>query len=86
MICNKTEDQLINYLLNTLKQAEAAEIEKHLSSCQKCQRRYETLQKTRSMLRAWKPVNPPPDLKQKVMDNIQAQKLIEEKTLRDHLS
>ena len=79
MICNKTEDQLINYLLNTLKQAEAAEIEKHLSSCQKCQRRYETLEKTRSMLRAWKPVNPPPDLKQKVMDDIQAQKLIEEK-------
>ena len=52
MICNKNEDQLIKYLLNTLEEAEAVEIESHLSSCQECQRRYNTLQKARGLLRA----------------------------------
>jgi hypothetical protein len=85
MTCNKKEDQLIKYLLNILEQAEGVEIENHLSSCQKCQRRYERLQKTRGLLRAWKPVNPPPDLKHKVMDDMRAQKIIEEKSFKKSL-
>jgi hypothetical protein len=85
MTCNKNEDQLIKYLLNTLEQAEAVEIENHLSSCQKCQRCYETLQMARGLLKAWKSVNPPSDLKQKVMDDMRAQKIIEEKSFNQSL-
>jgi len=82
MTCNKKEDQLIRYLLTILEQTEAAKIENHLSSCQTCQKRYERLQKTRGLLRTWKPVDPPPDLQQKVMDDMRAQKIIEEKSFK----
>ena len=83
MNCDKMEDKLIGYLLNTLEQEERESLETHLSSCQTCQRRMEVLEKTRGFLREWKPVNPPPGLKQKVLDNIKAQKLIEEKTSKE---
>jgi hypothetical protein len=77
------EDQLIGYLLNTLGQKERRRCEAHLSSCRTCQKRLMELEKTRGLLRQWKPVSPPSELKQKVMDTIKAQKLIEEKTLKE---
>ncbi len=80
MNCNKAEVNLIGYLLNMLTQEERKNLETHFSSCRKCQRRLEELQKVKSLFKKWKPVSPPPDLKQKVLDNISAQKLIEEKT------
>ena len=83
MNCNKMEDQLIGYLLNTLNQEEIESLEAHLSSCQKCQERLEELKKARGLFRKWKSVIPPFDLKQKVLDNIKAQKLIEEKTSKE---
>lgn len=83
MNCDKTEDQLIGYLLNTLEQEERESLETHLSSCQTCQRRLEVLEKTRSIFREWEPVSPPPGLKQKVLDNVRAQKVIEEKTSKE---
>jgi hypothetical protein len=86
MNCNKKEDQLLGYFLNTLNPAEREDLETHLPSCQFCQRSLEELEKARGLLRQWKSVRPPPDLKQKVLDNINAQKLIEEKTSQEALS
>ena len=83
MNCDKMEDQLIGYLLNTLEQEERGSLETHLASCQTCQRTMEVLEKTRDILREWKPVSPPPGLKQNVLDTIRAQKLIEEKTSKE---
>ena len=83
MNCDKTEDQLIGYLLNTLEQEERKTVETHLSSCQKCQRRLEELEKVRGLFKEWKPVSPPPGLKQKVLDNVRAQKVIEGKTSKE---
>lgn len=79
MNCNKTEEKLIGYLLNTLSLDEGKQVEIHLASCQHCQRRLEELTKARGLLKEWKAVNPPPDLTQKVLDNVVAQKLIEER-------
>jgi hypothetical protein len=86
MNCNKKEDQLLGYFLNTLNPAEREDLEIHLPSCQSCQRRLGELEKVRGLFRQWKSVIPPPDLKQKVLDNIRAQKLIEEKTSQESLS
>lgn len=86
MNCNKKEDQLLGYLLKTLNPDERKDLEIHFPSCQFCQRRLEELEKARGLLRQWKSVNPPPDLKQKVLDNIKAQKLIEEKSSQGSLS
>ena len=86
MKCNKWEDQFIGYLLDTLEQEERESLETHLTSCQTCQRKMEVLEKTRGIFREWKPVSPPSDLKQKVLDNIRAQKLIEEKTSKESRS
>jgi hypothetical protein len=83
MNCDKTEDQLIGYFLNTLKQKERERMGTHFTSCQKCQRRLEELEKVRGLFREWRSVNPPPGLKQRVLDNVRAQKLIEEKTSKE---
>ena len=83
MNCNSMEDQLIGYLLNTLDQKEIEMLKTHLSSCRECQERLEELKKARGLFREWKPVNPPSDLRRKVLDNIRAQKLIEEKTSKE---
>jgi hypothetical protein len=73
------EDLLIGYLTNILEHEESEKLEAHLSSCQRCQKRFTELKQVRNLLRQWKPVSPPPDLKQRVMDNVSAQRLIEEK-------
>lgn len=86
MNCNEKEDLLIGYLANILEQEESEKLEVHLTSCHECQRRLNELNKARALLRQWKPVIPPSDLKQKVLDNIKAQKLIEEKTSQESRS
>jgi hypothetical protein len=85
MNCNKTEDQLIGYLLNTLSREDLEGLEDHLSSCRNCQRRLEELKKAKRLFGRWKDVTPPPDLKQKVLDNLRAQKLIEEKIFQKRI-
>ena len=83
MNCDKREDTLIGYLLHSLERKERESFKSHLASCQKCQESLELLEKTRNLLKEWKSVSPPPDLKQKVLDNVRARKVIEEKTSQE---
>ncbi|MCX5886569.1 MAG: zf-HC2 domain-containing protein [Proteobacteria bacterium] len=83
MNCNEKEDLLIDYLEGILEHEEKDRLESHLSSCQKCQTKLAKLKKVRSLLRQWNPVNPPDELKQKVMDNLKALTLIEEKANKE---
>jgi len=82
MNCNETEDLFIGYLLNILVQERKDQIDTHLSSCQKCQRRLMELKKAKDLFRQWKLLSPPPDLKHKVLDNLKTQKLVEEKVFQ----
>jgi len=83
MNCNEKEDLLIGYLAKILEHEEKEKLEVHLSSCQKCQSRLMELKKAKELFRQWKPVPPPLDLKPKVMDNLKALTLIEEKTNKE---
>ena len=80
MNCNREENQLIDYLLNNLTDSERNKLEKHLSECSGCRQELENYQETTKVLKKWEPVVPPADLKkirQKVMTNLKAQRLIE---------
>ena len=82
MNCNKREDELIGYLIDALSNEEKKHLELHLISCPKCKQKLENFKKSRSLLHAWNPFVPPSDheqFKHKIMENITAQRLIEEK-------
>jgi len=83
MNCNEKEDLLIGYLTDILEHEERDRLEAHLSSCQKCQRRLGELKEIKDLFKRWVPVSPPPDLKSKVMDNLKALTLIEEKSNKE---
>jgi anti-sigma factor (TIGR02949 family) len=83
MNCNEKEDLLIDYLAGILEHEERDRVESHLSSCQKCQRRLGELKEIKDLFKRWVPVSPPPDLKSKVMDNLKALTLIEEKSNKE---
>jgi len=83
MNCNEKEDLLIDYLAGILEREESERVESHLSSCHECQKRLKELNKVRVLLRQWKRVSPPPELKSKVMDNLKALTLIEEKANKE---
>ena len=80
MNCNRKDDQLIDFLLNTLSHRERTRLAKHLSECSTCQQKLEDYKKTNKLLKQWTPVVPPADCRkitQQFMDNIKAQSLIE---------
>ena len=80
MNCNREENQLIDYLLNTLTDSERNRLEKHLSDCSICRQKLEYYKQTTKVLEKWAPDLPPADFKkirQKVMTNVKAQRLIE---------
>jgi hypothetical protein len=85
MKCNKTEDQLADYLLNILHQEDRDKLEIHLGSCLKCQQKLERFKKAWILLEEWEPVISPSalgEIRQKVIENIKAQNLIEEKSFK----
>ncbi len=80
MHCNKiTEDQLIGYFLQTLQHDAREHLKAHLGLCHMCRKKLADLEKIKGLLQQWKPVTPPSDIKQKVLENVKAQELIEEK-------
>ena len=83
MNCNSMEDQIIGYLLDTLSKEQRGKVENHLSSCENCQKTLGNFKRARSVWKRWVPVMPSYDfdqIQQKILTNVRAQKLIEEKS------
>ena len=82
MNCTKREDELISFLIGDFNEEKRKSLESHLGSCTKCKQKLENFRKSRSLFQQWNPSVPPSDhqqVKQKIMDNIKAQKLVEER-------
>lgn len=89
MNCNKREDELISYVLDTLGQEDKETIEIHFTSCRQCQRRLEKLRKARSLLKECEPSIPlynSKQFRQKILADLRAQQLIEETISKKSLS
>jgi hypothetical protein len=88
MNCNRKDDQLIDYLLNTLSDRKKTRLAKHLAKCSTCQQKLEDYKKTEKLLKQWKPFVSPTacsKITKQFISNIKAQRLIE-KSSRKSLS
>ena len=88
MNCTKREDEILSFLIGDFNEEERKSFESHLGTCTKCKQKLENFKKSRSLLKQWNPSVPPSDhekIKQKVIDNIKAQTLIEERISKELL-
>ncbi|WP_250277865.1 anti-sigma factor family protein [[Clostridium] colinum] len=70
MDCREVCDKIYEYIEHQLSQKEIIEFEEHMKNCKHCQEEYYDLEKIIVRLKNIKDVEPPKDLKYKILDNI----------------
>lgn len=72
MDCKAVEEKLSAYLDGQLKAEELQLIAAHLEACPACRAELSSLEETVGLIRSLEPVNPPPELKERIMGRVQA--------------
>lgn len=70
MECREIREKIFEYIEHNLSQKEVFEFEEHMQNCKDCQEEYEQREKIMIRLKNLKDVEPPKNLKNKIMENV----------------
>ncbi|MFR4987063.1 MAG: zf-HC2 domain-containing protein [Lachnospirales bacterium] len=73
MDCGKVCNKMYDYIEHQLPQAEIIEFEEHMKGCKQCQDEYYKLEKIIVKLKNIKDIEPPSNLKYKILDSIKSE-------------